>query len=149
MKAKEFDILKWLTPEGSSPFDLNDGAIKFIHFFQMLCPGCVYYGIPETIKVYNRYQSDKLKVYGIHSVFEHHHVMTEEALRVFLEEWKIPFPVGIDRHVNGDWMPQTMRNFHLQGTPSTLIIDGEQNIRLLRFGHFGEEELFNILDSLL
>jgi thiol-disulfide isomerase/thioredoxin len=149
MKAKDFVIGKWLNTNDPSPLESSEGCFTFIHFFQMLCPGCVYHGIPLTQKIYEKYQSETFKVLAIHSVFEHHDVMSEEALKVFITEWRLPFPVGIDKHADENWMPQTMKNFNLQGTPSTLILDQENEIKQLHFGILDEEKLYIFLDNLI
>lgn len=140
------EISKWLNTNDKKQIDINDGSIKFIHFFQMLCPGCVYYGIPQTIDVFHDYKN--IKVFAVHSVFENHSVMTEEALEVFIKEWKFPFPVGIDRHEDGNWMPETMKKLNLQGTPSTVILDENNKILLKHFGHFETNRLKIFLDNL-
>ena len=63
MKAKKLIIEKWInTPEGFS-FDVKDDCIKIIHAFQMLCPGCVYKGIPQTIELFNKFDSNILIFY--------------------------------------------------------------------------------------
>lgn len=146
-EAKEIVISQWLNTRKDFRFDQHGKGIKFIHFFQMLCPGCVYYGVPQTVEVFRQFQSEGFQVYGVHSVFEHQDVMTPEALQVFIDEWKIPFPVGIDRHEPGQWMPQTMKNFQLQGTPSTVIIDGQNRLLMSHFGHFDMEHLTQFIRS--
>jgi hypothetical protein len=115
----------------------------------MLCPGCVYFGIPQTIEIFKKFEGSQFKVMGLHSVFENHHVMTQEALEVFIHEWKLPFPVGIDQRKDDEWMPETMKAYHLQGTPSTIIIDGKGELRLCHFGHFEMDQLEKFLKKLI
>lgn len=149
MKAKELKIKNWLNTNPNFNLNLEDGSIKYIHVFQMLCPGCVYYGIPQTIEVFNKYNTQDFKVIALHSVFENHHVMTEEALKVFIHEWRLPFPVGIDQHKGEEWMPETMKAYNLQGTPTTIVIDGNGKVRLCHFGHFEMPELEKFLNKLI
>lgn len=149
MKAKDMNIEKWLNTTENFKLDLQDGSIKFIHFFQMLCPGCVYYGIPQTTEVFNKYQSEKFKVMAVHSVFENHEVMSEAALKVFIHEWRLPFPVGIDKRLDGEWMPETMKTYQMQGTPTTVVIDGKGEVRLAHFGHFEQDQLEAFLNRLI
>jgi thiol-disulfide isomerase/thioredoxin len=149
MRAKELNIEKWLNTAANFEVNLFDGTIKYIHFFQMLCPGCVYYGIPQTIEIFQKFESKKLKVMAVHSVFEHHEVMNEDALNVFIHEWKLPFAVGIDRRKEGEWMPETMKAYQMQGTPTTIVIDGKGEIRLAHFGHIEQEQLEAFLNRLL
>jgi hypothetical protein len=48
-------------------------------------------------------------VLGLHTVFEHRDVMGRDALAVFLSEYRIDLPVGIDRH-DRDPVPLTMQH---------------------------------------
>lgn len=149
MKAKEMQIEKWLNVSENFSLNLADGKIKYIHFFQMLCTGCVYYGIPQTQKIFEVYESEKFEVLAVHSVFENHEAMNENALKVFIKEWKLAMPVGIDKHLPGEWMPSTMKAYHLQGTPSTIVIDGNGELRLNVFGHMDMDRLCHFLNQLI
>lgn len=76
----------------------------------------------------------EVQVIGLHTVFEHHHAMTPEALKVFMHEYRITFPVAVDRHEDGEHTPVTMRTYGLQGTPSTVLIDKAGRLRWTSFG---------------
>ena len=65
---------------------------------------------------------------GLHTVFEHHKVMTAEALKEFIEEFRWPFPIAIDEP-NGAEMPKTMAAYEIQGTPSLLLFDRQGRLR--------------------
>lgn len=148
-KAKNLIVEKWVNaPEGYN-FDVHEDSIKVIHAFQMLCPGCVYRGIPQTHELYNRFNSEDVKVIGLHSVFENHEAMKPHALEVFISEWRLPFPVAIDKRLEGEWMPETMKSYHLQGTPSLIIIDHLGEIQLCHFGHLEQEKIENLIINLL
>lgn len=62
-------------------------------------------------------------VLGLHCVFEHHAVMTPSALEAFLHEYRVAFPVAVDRPSADGPIPRTMAAYGLQGTPSTIVID--------------------------
>ena len=149
MKAKEVIVEKWINTTENFSLNLADGKIKYIHFFQMLCTGCVYYGIPQTVAIYEKYNSEKFQVLAIHSVFEHHEAMNENALRVFIHEWKLKMPIGIDKLLPGEWMPVTMKTHGLQGTPTTIVIDGHGELLLNTFGHLDTNRLCEFLDKLI
>jgi hypothetical protein len=72
-------------------------------------------------------------VLGLHTVFEHRDVMGRDALAVFLSEYRIDLPVGIDRH-DRDPVPLTMQHYGLRGTPSTVLIDRGGRLRHSAFG---------------
>lgn len=128
--APELDVAEWIgTP---SPLASLRGKVVLVETFQMLCAGCVRYGLPQAQRVHRGF--GQIAVIGLHTVFEHHEVTGPDALKVFCAEFGIGFPVGVDRHVEGDPMPVTMRRYGLQGTPSTILIDKSGR---MRFGHLG------------
>lgn len=146
MRAKQLIIDRWINCDNSYTLDVFSPKVKIIHAFQMLCPGCVYIGIPQTVKLFEKFHGNKgITIVGVHTVFENHHAMTPEALTVFVNEWKIPFPVGIDKHIGDNWMPETMKSYSLQGTPSMIIIDHLGEVRLLHFGHLDYEKLEQLI----
>lgn len=149
MKAKDLIIEKWANAKPNYDLDLSSNKIKIIHVFQMLCPGCVYKGIPQTVELFQKFNGEDVEVVGLHSVFENHHAMTPEALEVFIKEWRLPFPVAIDKRLEGQWMPETMRAYQFQGTPSLLIIDHLGEVRVNHFGHLDQANLENFIQRLI
>ncbi len=142
--APELDVDEWIGP-AQSLSDLR-GQVVLIETFQMLCPGCVSYGLPQAQRV--RRSLPEVVVLGLHTVFEHHDAMNPRVLRAFLSEYRIGFPVGVDRH-DGDSIPVTMRTYGLQGTPSTLVIDREGRLAFSAFGAVDELVLGAELGRLL
>lgn len=128
--APELDVAEWIG--NPAPLASLRGRVVLVETFQMLCPGCIRYGLPQAQRVQRLLP--QVAVVGLHTVFEHHAVTGRDALQVFLAEFGITFPVGIDRHDNGQTMPATMQRYHLEGTPSTLLID---RAGCLRFSHLG------------
>jgi hypothetical protein len=133
-QAIELKTSSWLNSE--KPIALADliGRVVVIHTFQMLCPGCVSHGIPQAIKINNSFNESDVVVLGLHTVFEHHSVMGKDALEVFLHEYRINFPVGIDQTDSHSNIPLTMQAYNLRGTPSLILIDRKGKIRLNHFG---------------
>ena len=86
---------------------------------------------------------------GLHTVFEHQAVMTPDALRVFVHEYRLRFPIGIDRAVPDDSIPATMRKLALRGTPSTILIDKSGRIRLHRMGQIDDLMLGYMIGTLV
>ncbi|WP_417614855.1 peroxiredoxin family protein [Oceanisphaera sp.] len=132
--AIELNTSTWLNSD--RPIKLNEliGRVVVLHTFQMLCPGCVLHGLPQAIKVRNSFSEADVVVLGLHTVFEHHSVMGKEALQVFLHEYNIHFPVGIDQAAAGSDIPLTMQAYGLRGTPSIILIDRKGQVRLNYFG---------------
>lgn len=130
---------------GSAP--ATAGKVVALHAFQMLCPGCVTHGIPQAVKL--RQAFPELVVIGLHSVFEHHDVMTPRALEAFLHEYRLPFPVALDRPLPGSPVPATMQHYQLRGTPSLLLFDRAGQLRLHHFGAIDDMVLGGLVGRLL
>lgn len=137
-QAPPWSIAEWLNAEqlpGSEPLSLEAlrGRVIALHAFQMLCPGCVSHGIPQAQRLQASF-GPELAVIGLHSVFEHHDAMGPNALRAFLHEYRVDFPVGIDARDGDARVPKTMQAYGLRGTPSLILIDGAGRIRYHAFG---------------
>lgn len=143
--APELDVSEWVGEP--TTLEAQRGNVVLIEAFQMLCPGCLRYGLPQAQRVHRLFP--QVTVLGLHTVFEHHAVMGRDALEVFLSEFRIPFPVAIDRHDGDATMPVTMQRYGLQGTPSTLVIDREGGLALSHFGQIDDLALGGILGRLL
>jgi len=135
MLAPDLAVTHWFnTPR---PLDLAAlrGRVVFIHTFQLLCPGCVLRGIPQAQRVERIFARSDLQVIGLHTVFEHHAAMPPATLEAFLHEYKIAFPVAVDKAAaDGGPIPQTMAAYGFQGTPSTVVIDREGRVVRSSFG---------------
>lgn len=144
----ELDIQEWVNHEGLSTEDLR-GKVVLVEVFQMLCPGCVNHGVPQSQKIHRMIDQSQVQVIGLHSVFEHHDVMTPEALKVFISEFGIKFPVAIDQPREGQRIPSTMKKYRLEGTPSIILADRKGRIRQVQFGQVDDFVLGLLLGSLL
>ena len=147
--APELQIQEWLNTTESISLSELRGKVVVLHAFQMLCPGCVSHGIPQAIKIHNAFSRDDVVVLGLHTVFEHHAVMNPAALKVFMHEYKIPFPVGIDTALSGHPIPLTMQAYELRGTPSMVIIDRFGYVRLSHLGQIDDLHVGAILGQLI
>lgn len=132
--APDLDVSAWINSDPMSLADLR-GRIVVIEAFQMLCPACVTHSLPQAQRIRRAFAADEVAVIGIHTVFEHHDVMGPAALATFLAEFRIGFPVAIDRHDDpDDRIPATMRAYALRGTPSTVLLDRRGRVRSSSFG---------------
>ncbi|CAN7152050.1 TlpA disulfide reductase family protein [Microbacterium maritypicum] len=146
--AFALDVSDWVNSAPISPESLR-GRVVVVEAFQMLCPGCVSHGLPLAQRLHGMFDSRELVVLGLHTVFEHHAVMGREALEAFLSEYRIEFPVAIDRPLDGQAIPATMHRYGLRGTPSTIIVDREGRVRQIAFGAVDELALGTYLGRLL
>ncbi len=119
-----------------TPIELEDlrGRVVLVHAFQMLCPACVSHGLPQALRVHEAFQGEAVTVIGLHTVFEHHEVMGSQALQAFIQEYRLPFPIGIDQAAEAGPLPVTMAQWGLNGTPSVVLFDRQGRARLHRFG---------------
>lgn len=138
IQAPELQTVGWLNTTETITLASLRGKVVLLHAFQMLCPGCVQQGIPQTQKIFNEFDPDRVAVIGLHTVFEHHAVMTPEALEVFVYEYRLRFPIGIDKPNEQMAIPHTMMAYQMQGTPTTILIDKTGHLRLHQFGHVSD-----------
>jgi len=99
-----------------------------VEVFQVNCPGCFLYGIPEMIDIYAKYAGEGVRVLGLATAFEDFDKNTLENLRLLLQtgevigdtlsgmaqygqldgnrlRYKIPFPVAMDKLTRVDGEP--------------------------------------------
>lgn len=125
---------EWLNTPEPLTLDALRGRVVVIECFQMLCPGCVSHGLPQARRIAETFRAEDVAVLGLHCVFEHHDVMTPVALRVFLHEYRIRFPVAVDMPGTDGPLPRTMASYGLEGTPTLLLIDRSGRLRARHFG---------------
>ena len=137
--APELEIAQWLNTDAPITLQGLRGKVMVIEAFQMLCPGCVAHGLPQAAAIHALFDERDVAVLGLHSVFEHHAVMTPQALGAFVHEYRLGFPIGIDMPgAGGASVPRTMQAYGLRGTPSLLLIDRVGRLRLNHFGRIDD-----------
>jgi len=117
-KAPNLKVSKWVQGMNTN-LDKQGDNIVLVEVFQVNCPGCFMYGIPESIEIYNKYKSDGVSVLGMATAFEDYDKNTIENLELLLETgetigetrkmlsqygeleegkitYKIPYPVAMD-----------------------------------------------------
>ena len=117
-KAPNLKVTKWVQGADTNLDKQNDNIVV-VEVFQVNCPGCFMYGIPESIEIYNKYKSDGISVLGMATAFEDFDKNTLENLQLLLETgetigetkkmlsqygkseenkipFKIPYPVAMD-----------------------------------------------------
>ena len=133
--APELRTSHWFNSEQALTLEELRGRVVVLVAFQMLCPGCVAQTIPLAQRLDQTFDRNELTVLGLHTVFEHHDVMTPKALEVFLSEYRVSFPVGCDTpDPNGGAIPLSMRAYGMQGTPTLVMIDSQGHRRAQHFG---------------
>jgi len=134
-KAPNIKVAKWVQGLPTN-FDKEKDHIVLVEVFQVNCPGCFLYGIPEAINIYNKYHSEGVTVLGMATAFEDFDKNTLENLELLLKtgevigetkkglsqygklddsklSYKIPFPVAMDSLIKetGESSESRIKNF--------------------------------------
>lgn len=136
--APPLQVDRWFNTPHAITLESLRGKVVVLEAFQMLCPGCVAHGLPQAARVHATFPHDQVAVIGLHTVFEHHAAMTPVALEAFLHEYRIAFPVGVDRPGTHGPIPQTMEAYAMRGTPTLLVIDAQGRLRHQHFGQVSD-----------
>lgn len=147
--APPLRVAQWLNTDTPISLEALRGRVVVLHAFQMLCPGCVSHGLPQATKVLKLFAPSDVVTLGLHTVFEHHDAMPPHALKAFLHEYRIAFPVGVDLPVPGHPVPATMQAYALRGTPSVVVIDRQGVVRLNHLGRIDDMQLGALLGALV
>ena len=117
-KAPNLSVSEWVQGMPTN-FDQEKDHIVLVEVFQVNCPGCFMYGIPEAIKIYNKYKDDGIRVLGMATAFEDFDKNTLDNLKMLAQtgevigetlqslgqydqlnenklQYKIPFPLAMD-----------------------------------------------------
>ena len=118
-RAPNLKISDWIQGKPTNIDKERDNVI-LVEVFQVNCPGCFIYGIPESIRLYNRFGNSNFKVLGLATAFEDYDKNNLDNLRKLVENgevigetqrvlsqygkirdvnkltYRIPFPVAID-----------------------------------------------------
>ncbi|MCA9471560.1 MAG: hypothetical protein MRJ96_08235 [Nitrospirales bacterium] len=121
------------------------GSVVLIEVFQVNCPGCFIYALPTAIQWHQHYQDQGLAIIGLATAFEDYDQNTLTNLQRLIDtgevfgetrkalthqgvltdgklDWRLPFPVGMDRIVPDiqpvtqervvDYAKQCLPSFH-------------------------------------
>lgn len=148
-RAPSWSVSQWMNARDDITLESLRGSVVALHAFQILCPGCVSHGIPQAKAIHAAFPPDKVRVIGLHSVFEHHEAMGPVALAAFLSEYRLGFPVAVDQPAAHGPIPLTMQAYGMQGTPTLVLIDKTGHIRLHHFGQLDDLRVGAVIGQLL
>jgi thiol-disulfide isomerase/thioredoxin len=118
-KAPNLAVSKWVQGIETN-IDKEKDNVVLVEVFQVNCPGCFMYGIPQAIDIYQKYRKEGVIVLGLATAFEDFDKNTIENLELLLTKgevigetlkmlgqygqlidgkklpYKIPFPVAMD-----------------------------------------------------
>lgn len=149
IEAPALEVAQWFnTPKALALSGLR-GKVVVLHAFQMLCPGCVLHGIPQAQRIEAQFERDDVEVIGLHTVFEHHDVMGPAALKAFIHENRLTFPIAVDQPDGDGGVPRTMRRYSMRGTPTLVLIDRQGALRFQQTGQVDDLALGALIGQLL
>src|SRR3954454_14227935 len=134
ISAPEIAISRWFNTTEPMTLAGLRGRPVLLHAFQMLCPGCVAHGTPQTQRAFELFKRSDLQVIGLHTVFEHHAAMTPVSLEAFIHEYRLTFPIAADAPAEGTAIPVTMARYGMRRPPATVLIGRDGAIRHHGFG---------------
>lgn len=118
-KSPNLKVSEWVQGLPTN-IDKEKDNVILVEVFQVNCPGCFLYGIPQAMDIYQKYRKDGVTVLGVATAFEDFDKNTVENLRLLLTKgevigetlkalsqygqlvdgnklpYKIPFPVAMD-----------------------------------------------------
>ena len=123
-KAPLFSVSDWVQGEPTN-FDQLTGKVVLVEVFQVNCPGCFLYSLPQALDLHQRYSGKGLTVLGMATAFEdfnkntlenllklvNQHEVVGETLHALNQRgilqadrlpYRIPFPLAMDRLVKRD-----------------------------------------------
>ena len=118
-KAPNLKVSEWVQGKPTN-IDKEINNVILVEVFQVNCPGCFIYGIPDAIEIYRKFNKRNVTVLGIATAFEDFDKNTLENLKLLLFTgevigetrnalsqygqliegkklpYKIPFPIAMD-----------------------------------------------------
>jgi hypothetical protein len=65
------------------------GNVIVVEVFQVNCPGCFLYGLPQAVNLYEKFKDKGVKVIGVATAFEDYDKNTLENLKLLVSEGKV------------------------------------------------------------
>ena len=87
-KAPNLKVSDWVQGNNTN-LDQHSGNVVLVEVFQVNCPGCFMYGIPEAIEIFNKYKSKGVSVLGMATAFEDFDKNTLKNLELLVETGKV------------------------------------------------------------
>ena len=87
-KAPNLKVSEWVQGNDTN-LDQHSGNVVLVEVFQVNCPGCFMYGIPEAIEIFNKYKSKGVSVLGMATAFEDFDKNTLKNLKLLVETGKV------------------------------------------------------------
>lgn len=87
-KAPNLILSDWMQGLPTN-IDQMIGNVIVVEVFQVNCPGCFLYGLPQAVNLYEKFKDKGVKVIGVATAFEDYDKNTIENLRLLVSEGKV------------------------------------------------------------
>lgn len=147
--APDLEVAGWVQGDSTNLTALR-GKVVLVEVFQVNCPGCFLYGLPEAIEVHAKYQNGHFEVLGLATAFEDFDRNNRDNLAKLLEtgevvgetrrmlsesgwlndnrlRYRIPFAVAVDKLKDRDSM-------HVDDKVKSVIEHEVPNFHRLSYG---------------
>jgi thiol-disulfide isomerase/thioredoxin len=86
--APKIRVSEWVQ---GRPIDSTQerGNVVVVEVFQVNCPGCFLYGLPEIINLYNHYRGEAIRIFGLATAFEDYDKNTLSNLKILLSTGEV------------------------------------------------------------
>ena len=148
MNLAQLDARVWLNTDDDDAITRGlSGKMVVVHAFQMLCPGCITHSLPQFANVSRLFAAQEIEFIALHTVFEHHQAMNNDALAACVSEFGYTFKIAVDYNPRQTGLPNTMQAWQLQGTPSLLIFDQTGQLLVHHFGRLSDLAIAKVISE--
>ena len=119
-----------------------DGQPVVLNFWFPSCPPCVA-EMPDFEKAYQKHKGDGLKMIGVQLLG----LDTAEDGQKFVQDLNVNYMLGPDRQ--GDSSGEILKNYQIQGFPTTIFIDKDHNVVRTWSGALNLEKLEELIQEIL
>lgn len=144
--APDFELTLYANAEHQAGDTINlsqfDGEPVVLNFWFPSCPPCVA-EMPDFEVAYQKYKGDGLRMIGVQLLG----LDTAEDGQKFVEDLDVNYMLGPDRQ--GETSGEILKNYQIQGFPTTIFIDRDQNIVRTWSGALNLEKLEELIQEIL
>lgn len=156
-KAPNLIVSSWFSGEPTN-IEQEKGNVILVEVFQVNCPACFMYAIPDAIKIHQRYGKKGVKVIGLATAFEDYDKNTVDNLKLLIDKqqvigdtykalaesglqingnklpYRIPFPVAVDSIIKKNNDPNKNRaiSFVESSTSNFSSVDDKYKLMLIQ-----------------
>ena len=145
-QAPDFDMTLYANAEYQAGETVKlsqfEGEPVVLNFWFPSCPPCVA-EMPDFEKAYQKYKGDGLRMIGVQLLG----LDTAEDGQKFVNELGVNYMLGPDRQ--GDGSGGILRDYQVQGFPTTVFIDRDRNIVRTWAGALNLEKLEELIQEIL